>query len=72
MSVVVRRVASAITMHLGPKYKKLPLTEEAVKEKVTNFYNAFCVLKCLGAIDGTHIAIKQRTLNSKSQRIPIP
>jgi len=49
-------------MHLGPKYIKLPLTEEAVKEKVTNFYNAFCVPQCFGG--QTHISIKQPTLNS--------
>jgi len=61
VSAVVKRVASAITMHLGPKYIKLPLTEETVKGKVTN---AFCVPQCLGAINGTHIAIKQQTLNS--------
>ena len=61
---MVRRVASAISMHLGPKYIKLPLTKEAVEDKVTSFYNAFYVPQCLGAIDGTHVAIKQPTYNS--------
>jgi len=64
VSVVVRRVASAISMHLGPKYIKSPLTEKALKDKVTSFYNAFYVPQCLGAIDGTHVAIKQPMFNS--------
>jgi len=34
-------VASAISTHLGPKYIKLPLTEEAVKEKATSFIMLF-------------------------------
>ena len=40
------------------------MTEESVKEKVSKFYNAFSVPQCLGAIDGTHIEIKQPLLNS--------
>ena len=58
VSVVVRRVTDAISRYLGPRYIKLPLTEDAVKEKIAGFYNAFNVPQYLGAIDGTHIAIK--------------
>lgn len=43
---------------------KLPITEESVKEKVSKFFNSFLVPQCLGAIDGTHIEIKQPLLNS--------
>ena len=64
ISVIVRRVTRAISLHLGHKYIKLPLTEDAVKEKVTKFYNAYSVPQCIGAIDGTHIAIKQPVINS--------
>ena len=42
-SIIVRRVSSTITTHLGPLYIKLPMTEESVKEKVSKFYNAFSV-----------------------------
>ena len=64
ISVIVRRVAHAIAVHLGPKYIKLPLTEEEVREKVSHFFHAFGVPQCLGAIDGTHIEIKQPSVNS--------
>ena len=40
------------------------MTEESVKEKVSRFFDAFSVPQCLGAIDGTHIEIKQPLLNS--------
>ena len=63
-SIIVRRVSSAVTTHLGPLYIKLPTIETCVKEKVTKFYQTFSVPQCLGAIDGTHIEIKQQLLNS--------
>ena len=40
------------------------MTENAVKEKVTNFFERYLVLQCLGAIDGTHIEIRQPCFNS--------
>ena len=64
VSIVVRRVTHAISTQMGPKYINLPQTEEAVNEKVTNFYKAFSIPQCLGAVDGTHIAIKQPSVNS--------
>jgi len=64
VSVIVRRVTRAITVRLGPTYIKLPMTENEVKDCVTNFFNAFSIPQCLGAIDGTHIAIKQPQENS--------
>ena len=59
VSVIIRRVTRATTLHLGPNYVKLPMTENAVEDCVTNFLNSFSIPQCLGAIDGTHIAIKQ-------------
>ena len=63
-SIIVRRVPSAITTHLGPLCTKLPMNEDSVKEKVSGSFTAFSVLQCLGAIDGTHIEIKQLLSNS--------
>lgn len=64
VSVIIRRVTHAIAMYLGPKYITLPLTEDAVNDKTTKFFNAFGIPQCIGAIDGTHIEIKQPLSNS--------
>ena len=63
VSVTVRKLAGVICAHLGPKYIQLPLTDEEVIDKVTNFYHAFSVPQCIGAIDCTHINIKSPTCN---------
>ena len=64
VSVVIRRVARAISIFLGPKYITLPLTEDTVKDKVEKFFQSYSVPQCLGAIDGTHIEIRQPLINS--------
>ena len=64
VSVIIRRVARVLTVHLGPKYIQLPLTPEQVEEKVPGFYRLFTVPQCFGAIDRTHIDIKQPRHNS--------
>ena len=54
VSIIVRRVSSVISVYLRPKYIKLPITKEDVKEKVSGFYDAFNFPQCIGAIDGTY------------------
>ena len=63
-SVIIRRVSHAISVYLGPEYIKLPRTEDEVKEKATRFYGSYGVPQCIGAVDGTHVEIKQPSLNS--------
>ena len=64
ISVIIRRVCIAITVHLGPKYIKLPSTEVEVKEAVAKFSHCHRFPQCLGAIDCTHVDIKQPSANS--------
>ena len=44
---------------LWPKYIVLPKTKEEVEEHARNFYNRYGFPQCIGAIDGTHIKIKE-------------
>jgi len=64
VSKIIRKVCKAITLHLSSRYIKLPFTEEEVKDHVRNFNRSHGFPQCLGAIDGTHIEIKQPRLNS--------
>ena len=63
VSKIVRKVFKAITVYLGPKYVKLPFTEQEVNDLVKKFHRAHGFPQCLGAIDGTHILIKQPRVN---------
>lgn len=63
-STLVRRVCRAIVEEIGAQYIRLPQTEEDVSELVSNFYSEFGIPQCFGAIDGTHVEIKQPTENS--------
>ena len=64
ISIIIRRVCTAIAIHLGPKYVKLPYTEASVQDLVTNFFDKHGIPRCLGAIDCTHVDIKQPSENS--------
>ena len=64
VSITVRHVCHCITLHLGSKYIRLPRTEDEVTDLVTHFFGSHGVPQCLGAIDGTHIPIKQPKSNS--------
>ena len=40
--------------HLGPEYITLPLTEPAVADLTSHFYQSYGIPQCIGAVDGTH------------------
>ena len=64
VSIIVRNVCKAIALHLGPKFIKLPKTENDVMELVRKFKEWYLMPQCLGAVDATHTEIKQPSLNS--------
>ncbi|XP_030594603.1 putative nuclease HARBI1 [Archocentrus centrarchus] len=64
VSIIIRQTCHAISVHLGPKYIQLPFTEPEAQRLVNGFQDAHGMPQCLGAIDGTHIGIKQPSANS--------
>ena len=50
-----------ICQHLGPKFIKLPLSENEVKHLIYYFEKGHGFPQCLGVVDGTHV-------NSKSPK----
>ena len=69
---VIRCTTHAIPHFLGPKYIKMPSTEEEVVESVTQFYSTFCFPQCLGAVDSTHIDTKQHKVLLETMLIESP
>ena len=54
-----REATYLISCKLGPKFIKFPSTIEDVEQSVNLFYKYHGFPQCLGAIDGTHVNIKQ-------------
>ena len=63
VSIIVRKVTTAISTLLGPKYIKLPFEEGEVNNLTLNFLSEHGFPQCIRAVDGTHIDIKQPTEN---------
>ena len=64
ISVIIRHTTFVIAHILGPKYIRMPFTEDEVKDSVEKFFLNFGFPQCLGAIDGTHVDIRQPEENS--------
>ena len=59
VSTIIKEVTELISKKLGPKLIKFPTTTEKVEKSVNLFYKQHGFPQCLGAIDGTHVNIKQ-------------
>lgn len=56
---IVKRVTTAISTELSGIYMPLPKTENEVWGSAANFYKQHGFSQCIGAVDGTHIAIRK-------------
>lgn len=63
VSVIIRQVCKAIAVFLGPDFIKTPRTEAEVEELVSSFRQTHGLPQCLGAVDCTHIEVKQPHVN---------
>ncbi|XP_015753379.1 PREDICTED: putative nuclease HARBI1 [Acropora digitifera] len=64
VSIIVRRVCTAISEYLGPIYVHLPTSEREVQELVNQFHVYHGFSQCMVAVDGSHILIKEPTENA--------
>ena len=64
VSMIIRRVTKEISNHLANKYIKLPRRDGEFNESCSLFFEKHGFPQCLGAINGTHIAIKRPSENS--------
>ena len=63
VSLIIRKVSKAIVEFLGKDYMKLPETLAEVENLTQKFLEHHGFPQCIGAIDGTHIPIRQPNQN---------
>ena len=63
VSIIIRDVCLVLAKYVGPRYIKLPQKVEEVEYLSNSFYRLCGFPQCSGAIDGTHIPIKQPSEN---------
>ena len=63
VSLIIRKVSKAIVEFLGKDYMKLPETVAELENLIQNFLEHHRFPQCIGAIDGTHIPIRQPNQN---------
>ena len=61
---MLRRVCASICEYLATIYARLPTSEREVQELVNQFHGYHGFPQCMGAVDGTHIPIKEPTENA--------
>lgn len=66
VSIIVRTVTTIIVAQLREMFIRLPHTAEEVKNSVEGFQRVHGFPNCLGAVDCTHIEIKQPTSHSSA------
>ena len=63
VSTIIRNVSYVLAVYMGPRYIRLPTSEEELMDKVENFHSQYGIPQCIGATDGTHIDIKAPSLS---------
>ena len=63
VSIIIRDVCLVLAKYVRPRYIKLPQKVEEVEYLSNSFYRLYGFPQCSGAINGTHIPIKQPSEN---------
>ena len=63
VSLIIRKVSKSIVEFLGKDYLKLPETAGKVENLTQKFLKHHGFPQCIGAIDGTHIPVRQPNQN---------
>ena len=63
VSLLIRKISNAIVEFLGKDYMKLPETVAEVENLTQKFLEHHRFPQCIGAVDGTHIPIRQPNQN---------